>query len=269
MQNHLLPYKPVKGQTYTLFDDANGTNNYYNLIGRLADECLKRYPEAGDLLSEIRCISGKNRLQHKLLHHNDGTALSFVVRHLYEHLHPYTSEVHNHLKLLRLRKPFDQTIRTKELQYHLYMLEVELVNRMNIQAFRDTDFKIALLPHCLRDLSKKCKAELSDIDYVCSHCSRDCYVNYASELLSGFNILPYIWMTIDFKKLFKKLKAEDKTVGVLGIACIPELANGIRMVTKAGAPVVGIALNANRCIRWMGDFYDNSIDTEALKRLLG
>jgi hypothetical protein len=37
---------------------------------------------------------------------------------------------------------------------------------------------------------------------------------------------------------------------------------------KAGIPVVGIPLNANRCIRWMGDFYENSVDLEELKLLI-
>jgi hypothetical protein len=58
-------------------------------------------------------------------------------------------------------------------------------------------------------------------------------------------------------------------VGVLGIACIPELVSGMRMCAGAGLPVVGIPLDANRCARWWGEFYYNTVNLRQLERLLG
>jgi hypothetical protein len=53
-----------------------------------------------------------------------------------------------------------------------------------------------------------------------------------------------------------------RAFGVLGIACIPELAWGMRDCMKRKIPVVGIPLDANRCMRWMGRFEDTSVNLE-------
>jgi hypothetical protein len=70
------------------------------------------------------------------------------------------------------------------------------------------------------------------------------------------------------KSLVRNLVEKNGSTGIMGIACIVELANGMKSCRKAGIPVVGIPLNANRCIRWMGDFYENSVDLEELKLLI-
>jgi hypothetical protein len=75
-------------------------------------------------------------------------------------------------------------------------------------------------------------------------------------------------MTADLKRLFKILNSSHSTIGVLGIACIPELVKGMQFCEKYDLPVVGIPLDANRCARWMGKFYDNTVNIKALNRLL-
>ena len=72
----------------------------------------------------------------------------------------------------------------------------------------------------------------------------------------------------NMKKLAKNLAGEIKTLGVLGIACIPELIWGLRTCRKNNIPAVGIPLNANRCIRWFGEFLPNNVDLAELSRLL-
>jgi len=58
-------------------------------------------------------------------------------------------------------------------------------------------------------------------------------------------------------------------VGVLGMACIPELVRGMRMCMRANVPVVGLPLDANRCARWWGQFHPNSVNLRELEILLG
>lgn len=76
-------------------------------------------------------------------------------------------------------------------------------------------------------------------------------------------------MNMDLKKLAHKLNIRKENFGVLGIACFPELVNGMRMCLKSGIPAVGIPLNANRCARWTGRFLDNSVNIRALEKLMG
>ena len=58
------------------------------------------------------------------------------------------------------------------------------------------------------------------------------------------------------------------SLGILGIACIPELVWGIRKCSKYKIPVVEIPLNANRCMRWFGEFFNNSINLNELEKLV-
>ena len=70
------------------------------------------------------------------------------------------------------------------------------------------------------------------------------------------------------KKLAGHAPGEKRTLGVLGIACVPELTFGMRSCRSKGIAVVGIPLNANRCIRWFGEFFPNSVDIDELERLV-
>jgi hypothetical protein len=72
----------------------------------------------------------------------------------------------------------------------------------------------------------------------------------------------------NMKQLAKYTTKERRSFGVLGIACIVELTWGMRNCSENGIPVVGIPLNANRCIRWFGQFFPNSIDLSELERLV-
>jgi hypothetical protein len=148
------------------------------------------------------------------------------------------------------------------------MIEIELVNRLNVAGFKSSETKLAFLPHCLRDLSQACKAKPDDLDYRCQRCSKNCFIRQSSEMLERFNIQPYIWMQVDLRHLLRLLNHQQQTTGVLGIACIPELVNGMRLCARYRTPVIGIPLNANRCGRWMGKFFDNSVNLKALQTLL-
>jgi len=93
-------------------------------------------------------------------------------------------------------------------------------------------------------------------------------VNAVSTLLRENGIEPYIWMEAGLKKLFRELKDKEGGLGVMGIACVPELVRGMRMCAKLSVPVVGVPLNANRCGRWMGEFLPTSVELEAVFRIV-
>lgn len=265
-----ISYKPIKGQTFSLFDHSDNTDQYYLTIQSLADKCLKEFDNETALLKTIQDLSGKkNQLKKSYLSNINGDPKSHIVKLLYPELHTYTTEVDEHLRKLSIFKTFDRTLNTNEFQYHLQMLEVELINRININDFRKANHKFALLPNCLRDFTKQCKSEMGDLDYVCKQCNKDCFVRHASVSLKKYNVTPYIWMNMDLKKLAHKLNSRKENFGVLGIACFPELVNGMRLCLKSGIPVVGIPLNANKCSRWTGRFLENSVNIEALEKLLG
>jgi hypothetical protein len=264
-----IKYKDVRGKTYSLFADKCSTDEYYRVIKELADLFLQRCPDENRLLFQIQKASGNRILLSRLSERQvDRALISFIKKTLKESLSLYTTEVKEHLRTLPLSQRFDSILRTREEQYHLYMLEIEMVNRIYKEAFRNSGYKFALIAHCLRDFRPNCKAVSGDIESVCRGCTKECFVNLGGVLLKRYNIHPYISLTMDLDKLFKRLKAEHKSIGALGIACIPELVHGMRLCIKLDIPPVGIPLNANRCSRWMGKAHESSFNLDELDSLI-
>ena len=260
-----------EGKTFSLFGEKETTDEYYFFIGKLAERILKEKSDPEILIEKLRHVSSaKSYLWSFLANSGNCSIVEKFYPVLNSSLSVYTKNVEGHLKELSLyKKIWDKRLGTTEEQYHLYMLEIELVNRLYKDEFKKCEYKIALLPHCLRDLSKECKSAPDDFDYVCKGCSKDCYINQVSKLLREHDIHPYIWMEADLKKLFKEQRKKGKSLGVLGIACIPELENGMRKCMNAKVPVIGLPLNTNRCARWFGEFYPNSINMNEMKKLIG
>ena len=257
----------LQGKTYTLRYDASDSDAYYRKIAGLVENLLHRHPDPVQLLSYLQGLSKSRRQLRKLVTtgpQSDDRALILMLKN---ELSEYTTSVSSHLKSLRFADRWG-TLATSEEQYHLYMLEIELTNRICLEQFRSSERRLAFLPHCLRDLSATCLAAQRDLDYVCKGCTNECKVNQVSKALRRHEIKPYIWMTADLRALFRRMTRNGESLSVLGIACIPELVRGMRMCRKYGIPVVGIPLDANRCARWWGEFHWNSVNFNKLESLL-
>lgn len=259
----------LRGKTFSLREHAENSNQYYSTIAALADSLLNEEWKTADLLAKIQKLSGsKRRLRALAGHSRRDTYEANLVKRLRAELSQYTSGVRSHLESLPILKRWDRVLAASEEQYHVYMLEIELVNRLHAEDFRRSSVRLAFLPHCLRDLTADCRAAHRDVDYVCKGCTVGCNVNNTSKLLRRHRVKPYIWMSANLRSLFKRLKREGNSVGVLGIACIPELVRGMRLCMRSGVPVVGVPLDANRCARWWGEFHWNTVNLQKLETLL-
>ena len=261
-------YRAVIGKTYTLFGDDVSTDRYYNTIRNILDNLLLVCPDNQTLLLHIQKAGSRQQLFMKSSGLIDLKLLSLIRKNAHETLLPYTKGVKEHLQSLSLSQRFDETLRTKEKQYHLYMLEIELVNRIYKETFKKSEYKFALLPHCLRDFRAECQSVPGDIEAVCMGCTEECFINLGSLLLKKYGINPYIAVEMDQERLFRKLKAEHPSIGAFGIACIPELVRGMRLCIRLDIPPVGIPLNANRCSRWMNITQESSFSLEELEELI-
>jgi hypothetical protein len=269
LSNHKKLYTPVQGKTYSLFAEGDDSEPYFAEIKRLAEMFLSRCPDENRLLALIQTVGKQPFLLGLKTTQADRKLLQFVKETLRQSLSIYTRNVSNHLKTLPLARRMDSTLTTPEEQYHLYMLEIELVNRIYREEFKRAEYKFALIAHCLRDFRPECRSVKADFEAVCRGCTEDCLVRLGSVLLEKYGIEPYISVEMDQEKLFKRLKQEHPSIGALGIACVPELAMGMRLCIRTGIPPVGIPLNANRCARWMSQAYETSFNLEQLEELLG
>ncbi len=267
----LDPNQPVKGKTYSLFGIFVSTNFFYDQVDNLIHQITQaeELSEEG-LLTYIQRISMNRRnLRRNASLTGSDSRLSRILSLLHNTFQEYTEGIEEHLKSTPLYKMCtDRELLTSREQYYIYLIEFELINRIHIQRFLNADYKIALLPYCLRTTQTECKAAIEQVDYQCTGCHNNCYVNHISTLLKQHEVEPYIWRNAKLKPLFKNLSSQYGRLGVLGIACVVELISGMRRCMKARIPVVGIPLNANRCIRWTNRMNQTSLDLNALERLL-
>ncbi|MBI4699148.1 MAG: DUF116 domain-containing protein [Nitrospirae bacterium] len=261
-------YKPVTGKTYTLFGPNAGTVEYYSIIKKLTDLFLQKCPDANKLLFQVQKAGARTSFINLSARRTDRPLIFFIKDTLKNSLSSFTLGVAQHLGNLSLPDRFDSTLNTTEEQYHLYMIEIELFNRINKEKFKSCEYKFALIPHCLRDFRPDCKSVPGHVEAVCRECAGGCFIRLGGLLLKKYNIDPYISMTTDLKKLFRKLKSGHASIGALGIACIPELVSGMRLCMKMNIPAVGIPLDANRCARWTGSAKESSFNLDMLEDLI-
>ena len=264
-------YKPVYGRTYSLFGQATTTEPFYRKISKLTDEVLARLslPE-NQVLAYVQSVSHqKFKLRRAAGKPEGSSGLTDMLQLMDRELAEYLPGLQQHLREVPIYKIIsDRELHCSREQYYLYMVEFELANRVHRKGFFDAHFRIALLPYCLKESQTDCRACPDEVDYTCRRCIKTCYINRVSKLLRDHHINPYIWSRGNLKEMFRKLAVEHGSIAVLGIACIVELIRGMRVCMKAGLPVMGIPLNANRCARWMDGFHDTSIDLGALERFL-
>jgi len=264
-----LTENKIIGKTYSLYGSRNSSDWFYEDLNKFIKLALNEFKGELELLEYLVNSSKNKRKLKKENKINPAKTLLGNILHLAENsLSKYFTDIDAHLKNLSISKRCESVLTTSREQYLLYMLEIELVNRLNKKDFSSAEFRYAFLPHCLHDLEKECLSTSDGMDYVCKSCSKKCSINSVSKIMKSQNIKAYIWREADLKKIFKLAKSSGQSIGVFGIACIPELVKGFRLCTKYDIPVIGVPLDANRCVRWMGDFYTNSVNEKKILSLL-
>ena len=255
----------IKGATYSLQEENGRSHGYFRLVARLADDLLRDGTGVRTLRETVRQAS----LRPGLLGHFPVGRVAALCRKLDRILSPYTAQTIGRPIGLCARGLFDPVLGTTRRQLYLYMLEIELTNRLYRQAFMGAPWRMALLAHCLRDHQPACSSVPGEAEEECRRCRPDCVVNHAGELLGRWGIHPFISSTMDHENLFGGLKSRRPGMAVLGVACVPELTMGMRLVESLGIPVVGIPLDANRCPRWSGETLPTALNLQEVARLVG
>ncbi len=265
----MLSKSDIIGKTYSLYGGKDFSDYFYDDLNELTDSILEKFDNKSDLINILRKNSGnKRKLKRESKKNTDKNLIGNLLHQLDNSLSKYFTDIDSHLKNLTLADRCEATLTTSREQYLLYMLEIECVNRLNKTKFNSSEIKYAFLPHCLHDLDKDCLSASDGTDYVCKSCSKKCAINSVSKLMKLRNIKAYIWREADLKKIFKLARSSGESIGAFGVACIPELVNGLRLCAKYDVPAIGVPLDANRCIRWMGDFYSNSVNEKRILSLL-
>jgi len=259
----------IIGKTYSLYGRDDSTDLFYEELNNFVKTILNQFNHDTKLLEFIRKNSlHKRRLKKVIKTMLENSFLREILIGAESIFSKYFTGIDLYLKNLPLSKKCGSTLNTSREQYLLYMIEIELVNRLNKESFNLSETKYAFLPHCLHDQEMECLSVSDGTDYVCKNCSKNCSINRVSKMMRSHHIKAYIWREANLKKVFRLAIANGHSVGAFGVACIPELINGLRLCAKYDVPAIGVPLDANRCKRWMGDFYPNSVNEKKIHSLL-
>jgi hypothetical protein len=160
----------------------------------------------------------------------------------------------------------------QRVEYHLYMIGTEILNRTFRDKFLGTRQKIVLVPPCMRiQPEDKCQARPTSLGARCAGCTPGCRVHQLTKLgeKHGFGV----FMLPDDLRVFSGpesgLKQED-TAGVVGVSCVLTNAAGGWKTQRFGIPAQGVLLDYCGCRwHWHKDGIPTDINIGQLLAVLG
>jgi len=116
--------------------------------------------------------------------------------------------------------------------------------------FRDipANQKVIFLPQCLRSLD--CKAKTTEDGIICINCGK-CSIGHFKKEAESFGYKVFI---APGSSLVKNIVKKYKFRATLGVACIPELKEGVRIMKKQGILTLSIPLLKDGCVNTKVDW---------------
>jgi hypothetical protein len=239
--------------------------------GSPLDAWLKWLANTGEMSGEVRRLSNVYGIvrhlppasMEKLLKEIERFA-SWFEEQSHEVLGKFTPNVESFLKNIQKGGQYrdDMFFCSKQrVEYHLYMVGTELLNRAYRQAFLDTQEKVILLPPCMRlQSSLNCKAERRRTTSRCTGCTPACRIHQISSL--GRKLGIDVLILEGDLSTFTQHTVHDvlkHNLGVIGVSCVLTNAPGGLATKDAGIPAQGVLLDYCGCL-W--HWHDEGIPTD-------
>ncbi len=191
-----------------------------------------------------------------------------------EHLGKYTENVEcfleNNLKEHEFNEDFIMCNRQR-VEYHVNMVGAEIMNRVYRKDFLETQYKLLLLPSCMRKFDDSlCKATHEDFGSKCSRCTNDCNIFELVKLgqVHNFNVR-IIYHSSDTPTKDSNQSLSPDNTGLIGVACLLNLISGGWKAKSMGFHPQCVILNFCGCRKhWHEKGIPTSIDIKQLFYML-
>ncbi|WP_424354215.1 DUF116 domain-containing protein [Methanobacterium sp. MBAC-LM] len=157
----------------------------------------------------------------------------------------------------------------REVEYHLNMVGAEIMNRSFRKEFEKRQRKALILPGCMKYSARaKCRAQDTDLGLKCMGCSKNCNVNELTKMGDENHFEVYI--VSHESSAFSKSTEEDRNeLGIIGVACVPNLIAGGWKAVSLGIPAQCVLLDYSSCKNhWDEEGFPTSINLNQLMTLL-
>ena len=198
---------------------------------------------------------------------------NFVKRFIADGFNEFSNEFTNidgfiEAALVDNREAGEKKLRTtpKE-KYLLEMIAFKIYDELNREAFNKTQKTLIVLPDCLSLHNPECEKEDKPYGDICMSCTKSCRAYHVVELANKYDIE----VTFSKRKLTEQIEHYAKKmgdVGVIGIACILMLAEGMRSAHEVGVPTRGVLLSFTGCEHWNDEQFASGIQLSWLKDIL-
>ncbi len=160
----------------------------------------------------------------------------------------------------------------KRVEYHLYMIGAEIMNRAFREAFQKTNKRILFVPPCMSaPQDGVCQAVDTPLGARCAHCTPSCQVHQITKL--GEKLGVEVFMIPDsFSPLSSGgSRKKHSDVGVIGVSCPLTITAGGWEMKRLGIPAQGLLLDHCGCSwHWdPGKGIVTEINFGELRELLG
>ncbi len=121
---------------------------------------------------------------------------------------------------------------------------IGLKNKLNYKTFSRVEYahRAIFLPQCLRN-SVKCKAELTDMGYVCQRCGSCCL----PQILDEAENLGYKSYIVPGGSMVHNIVESTRPEACVGVGCYPELEEAIAKLGRVGIPTQAVPLLKAGC----------------------
>lgn len=132
---------------------------------------------------------------------------------------------------------------------------IRMKNLMNLKNIQKARKKAIFLPHCAR--SERCKGKPTEYGIECIKCMA-CDIGKIKELAEKKGYDVYV---VRGGSAVKRILGEKRYDGIIGVACIPEVKEGLEFCRKYKISALGIPLLKDGC-------KNTTIDVDAVSQLI-
>ncbi len=139
---------------------------------------------------------------------------------------------------------------TSKLEYLLELVSFKIYDELNREAFNRAQGTLIIMPDCLSIHDTPCQKVEKWYGSICKQCLVGCQSAQIVNLAASYRAKA----VFSKRKLERQLKYYRKKmggdIGVVGIACVLMLANGMRTAAELDIPARGVLLNFSGCDHW-------------------
>ncbi len=152
----------------------------------------------------------------------------------------------------------------------LYLLEAisyKMYDDLNREAFNHTKDTLIIMPDCLSLHNPDCLKEDQKWGDVCLECTPDCQANQIMELAVRYGA-KVVFSKRKLEEQIEHFAAKADNAGIVGVACLLMLANGMRTAMELGIPVRGVPLGFTGCEHWNDQPFASAFPLTQLEAIL-